>query len=162
MGCAGTVTNPGQAWTRDHSWAPSSLQHTDPGRATSSLRLAENLAGAESPRAPERQSWSLWHPRPPPLCRDKPEAAWNSPILGQEVQRFPRPKRSQHTHGMWENHCKHSWSLFLPLLSFSLFLHNLFNRSGNSGWNYFQRPVSLYNQDWLCHPSLWQRVGGNS
>ena len=131
MGCASTATNLRQAWTRDYSWASSNLQHTDHGQATSSLCLAENLAGAESPHALERQSWSLWLPLPPPLCRDKPEAAWNSPILGQEVQRFPQPKRSQHTRAC-EKTTANIPGLFLPLLSFPIFLCNLFNRSGNS------------------------------
>ena len=56
MQCASTMTNPGQAWTRGYSRASSNLQHTDPGRATSSLCLAENLAGAESPPALERHT----------------------------------------------------------------------------------------------------------
>ena len=84
-----------------NQWASSNLQHTDPGVATSSLFSAENLAGDESPPALEGQSWSLPLPAPqPPQPRDKPRAAWNSPVLGQAVQRFPWPRRSQCMCGM--------------------------------------------------------------
>lgn len=77
---------------------------------------------------------TLPRPLPPLLCWDKPLAAWNSPLLGQEGQRsstaYEIPERVWLVRKPLET--LRETFFFAPLLPSPLFFPNSFHVSGNS------------------------------